>query len=1207
MKNTTNLLLALLIVLMFGSGDLIAQDCIEYDSFNGYNICMDVTNASATSLLCPHKSIANRGALTTEQFNEIYSNTGAWISIPASPGDEGLKVTLEIESSRNPFNFGIEAEFDEEFEVLWAGKEYSFKFAVSDCNKGAVETSCKKSITLPAREPSINDEKNSHWLRTTFFNNNSSTVFAEIATRVVVTGRKVGDILYNATAPATVQLILRDPPGDQSYSFFGDGKVICQGYGMSYATDNSTSAWASVQLGAKGSKNFLVGEVESEVYVNVEGSLMSGIQRTGENEYRTCYESETRYETKQGALEGDVYIGSAITYQYGVVYDLTYSYNVLSFQCEPKVKKSLGIAPIGTESSFRFSEAQIRKEISSLKEQISTEENEDVKQLRKDQLEAYEQAVQLNEDIKKAALQLNPKPDIFDGEAGGIEKSVTTTSSQESSYQFNLYIEESIAVEVGAKVEGEIGGVGGSVEGKAGVGMRMRSEIGNSQNASNSETNTVGYKLEDDDPGDIIQVNIYSDPVFGTAVFALDPMNTKTSCPFEGGQRRDLPSLFFGENNENNINIYGIPLEESGLIDFRACNFSETNESRNYLLKSPQTRSASLFFSGAPLANGVEVGDVSPGTCGENKRLRIDSDGETRWYEDIQLVLTDNCTGDVESELVHLNVLFGDTGPNAPDNDAPCSKVPFELLNLKLINQTNINALALNYQFADGVNYELGLKPESWADNIEHSVWYAFTAPSEGLLDISTMNDGTNFSTQMALFVAGECTDFNSYILIAEDGQNNNGSLLEDIRMEKNQTYYLMVDGYGGATGNFDISFDFEALVDSDGDGIYDQSDRCPNFNDNLDQDKDGTPDGCDLCPDRFNPGLNFDGIDDYVDLGTGFGNFGVGDYTIELWVKTTQTTSGPDASFIPLISKRSGCGCGNFWTLKFDPNGYVQYEFMETEDCQKSLYLQNDTRINDGQWHHIAVTRLGGVSVLYIDGNPGPLFTRIELINSNNNDPVLLGKSGCSDLPWADYFRGEMDEVRIWHKGRTGEEIRSDRSRELNGNEDGLVAYYPLNEGIPGMDNSHLNLAFDFSGNMNNGVLEGLTQSGALSNWVNGAGILDADNDNDGLGRQCDPDENLLTRLEVVGYAEEINLQVFPNPTSGDITLSFYLQEGSPVSLQLSNMNGQRLRMMPAAEIKGAGQHSLNIPLQGIPSGVYYISLRTQQKVYTRRIAVVD
>ncbi len=60
-----------------------------------------------------------------------------------------------------------------------------------------------------------------------------------------------------------------------------------------------------------------------------------------------------------------------------------------------------------------------------------------------------------------------------------------------------------------------------------------------------------------------------------------------------------------------------------------------------------------------------------------------------------------------------------------------------------------------------------------------------------------------------------------------------------------------------------------DVVVDSDGDGVPDDIDICPGFDDNLDADSDGWPDSCDNCPDNFNPDqadADFDQIGDECD-----------------------------------------------------------------------------------------------------------------------------------------------------------------------------------------------------------------------------------------------------------------------------------------------------------------------------------------------------
>ncbi|NER30695.1 MAG: LamG domain-containing protein [Symploca sp. SIO1C4] len=60
----------------------------------------------------------------------------------------------------------------------------------------------------------------------------------------------------------------------------------------------------------------------------------------------------------------------------------------------------------------------------------------------------------------------------------------------------------------------------------------------------------------------------------------------------------------------------------------------------------------------------------------------------------------------------------------------------------------------------------------------------------------------------------------------------------------------------------------------------------------------------------------------------------------------------------------------------------------------------------------------------------------------------ILALKPGLKPLRIAwmylqEYFRGSIDDVRIWNRARSKAEIKADYQRRLQGNESGLVGYY--------------------------------------------------------------------------------------------------------------------------------------------------------------------
>lgn len=62
------------------------------------------------------------------------------------------------------------------------------------------------------------------------------------------------------------------------------------------------------------------------------------------------------------------------------------------------------------------------------------------------------------------------------------------------------------------------------------------------------------------------------------------------------------------------------------------------------------------------------------------------------------------------------------------------------------------------------------------------------------------------------------------------------------------------------------------------------------------------------------------------------------------------------------------------------------------------------------------------------------------------NNDEVYIGKDGQAGTA---FYQGYMDEIRIWHKALTNNEILKQTFLIIAGTEDSLSGYYRLNEGV--------------------------------------------------------------------------------------------------------------------------------------------------------------
>lgn len=192
------------------------------------------------------------------------------------------------------------------------------------------------------------------------------------------------------------------------------------------------------------------------------------------------------------------------------------------------------------------------------------------------------------------------------------------------------------------------------------------------------------------------------------------------------------------------------------------------------------------------------------------------------------------------------------------------------------------------------------------------------------------------------------------------------------------------------------------------------------------------------------NYALEFDANDDVLDIPDQL-NLSNSSFTIELWASTYSWDNEHDENKFAflLIDIRSNALA---WLGLFKDDGNVndkQFYFASSES-RDSKFLNSNTEIQLNKWYHIAcVYNLEtGMKSIYING---------QLKNSENQGQIgpgskssLVGNSNSLQHT----FHGAIDEVRIWNIARSQNEILHSMSNRLTGNEEGLIVYYPFEEG---------------------------------------------------------------------------------------------------------------------------------------------------------------
>ena len=225
--------------------------------------------------------------------------------------------------------------------------------------------------------------------------------------------------------------------------------------------------------------------------------------------------------------------------------------------------------------------------------------------------------------------------------------------------------------------------------------------------------------------------------------------------------------------------------------------------------------------------------------------------------------------------------------------------------------------------------------------------------------------------------------------------------------------------------------------------------------------------------------GLDFDGTNDYISTGANITDLTHTDFTIEAWVQTTGTSEGIVTKQDNNTSWDAGEKC-----FYIDASGSPAFVGWGNN------YIMSATPVNDGAWHHVAITWEVGTLTghVYIDG-----VDRTSMSNyypaSSDYGTVNIGNGNYNGFtPEApNTFSGKIDEVRMWNVARSQTQIAANMYCDV-AQQTNLMGYYRFNEGATGGDNTAMVNAYDYSGSGICGALNNFALTGSSSNFVAGA-----------------------------------------------------------------------------------------------------------------------
>ncbi|WP_205529845.1 LamG-like jellyroll fold domain-containing protein, partial [Pedobacter chitinilyticus] len=218
---------------------------------------------------------------------------------------------------------------------------------------------------------------------------------------------------------------------------------------------------------------------------------------------------------------------------------------------------------------------------------------------------------------------------------------------------------------------------------------------------------------------------------------------------------------------------------------------------------------------------------------------------------------------------------------------------------------------------------------------------------------------------------------------------------------------------------------------------------------------------------------LTFDGSGDFVQIGNANTFDARNMKTIEAWVKFNDLVNEQE-----IISKSTS---SNGLELIIYNRQLAVFAMGGGLDRHVDYPTSN---LVANRWYHVAATHNGANSTLtlYLNGVVvGTAQTPTGMTNSA--DPLHLGK-------WNDpysnrYFKGSLDEVRIWNVQLTQAQIQAGMYQEIDPATAGLQAYYKFSEGIADGNNTAITTTLDATANTRNGILNGFAKTGSASNYT--------------------------------------------------------------------------------------------------------------------------
>ncbi len=522
----------------------------------------------------------------------------------------------------------------------------------------------------------------------------------------VVTGHRPRAATFSTVAQGIPVMILRDPPGDHSYSYIEKNESTCTNITNVVQTSRNLRTENKIKLGQKFSVGFgYLSRFDIEV-AKVFANLEVGASLTSDNQLQICTTALDRIKTSDLQTfigeDGNVYVGVGLNFSFAKTDVIDAPVDGTTCTIVPSVSTTIGVD--GVETAFQYTQEHIRDVLIPQQEELAdsalAENKTGQAAVWQSSADTYKRWLALNDSLRTVAPLVKNR-----SFSAGADEEYSETSTRSSSFQFttSLWTQKEQAFGYSFDLAGN------GVSGQLGTTLKFTADVG--AGTSSTSSRTVGYVLSDDDIGDYFTVDVKDDPVYGTPIFDVSTIGTlgRTSCPWEPwydpttGEPRTQPrdgSIVNGVPEGATFQLQppaqdDVDPSQAAAFQLFLTNTSDSDEAREFLIYPDQTSNpggALMKINGSAFAGGVSF-FLQPRETQE-ATLTIERGPRKYDYSDLRIISAPACEWDNWRNGGALQL--ADTLSFDVSFTAPCSDISlFEPKSGWTVNSASADTLAI--------------------------------------------------------------------------------------------------------------------------------------------------------------------------------------------------------------------------------------------------------------------------------------------------------------------------------------------------------------------------------------------------------------------------------------------------------------------------------------------------------------------------------